>query len=201
MSESACNLSQLTGRLEAWNLLLAIFVLNGQVVKNKKAPTHCRDESAQIFIEVAEYVRRTIYPNCPTFPSAAECEHLCSLGPVWLFPQDTMQRFYLGSQRDKESALSRLHPSVRMHVVVLPATTTGIVEQIAFKLKMPENCRPGSWSFRDRNGRASRQTDRGFEMRKCLHPLDHRRICLDDRDQVLHLPQIPIPLLCKHRLH
>ena len=170
------------------NLLLGILALKGQVVKDKKAATHCRDESPQILIEVAEYARRTFY------------SHLCSLGPAWLFPQDMMQRFDLGFQRDKESALSRLHPPVRMHVVVLPATTAGIVEQIAFKLKIPENCRPGSWSFRDKHGRVSRQTDRGFEMRKCLHPLDHRRICLDYCDQVLHLPQIPIPpYICTHK--
>ena len=96
-----------------------------------------------------------------------------------------MQRIDLGFQRDKESALSRLHPSVRMHVVVLPATDTGIVEQVAFKLKMLEKSRHGSWRFRDKHDRVFRQTDSGFEMRKCLHPLDHRRILLDYRDQEL----------------
>ena len=66
MSESAGNLSQLTGRLEAWNLLLGALAFKGQVFNDKKSETHCRDEAAQIIIEVAEYVRRTFHPDCPT---------------------------------------------------------------------------------------------------------------------------------------
>ena len=86
-----------------------------------------------------------------------------------------------------------------MRVVALPATLSGIVEQIAFRFKMPEKSRHGHWSYRDEQGRVSRQKERGFAKRRCLHPIDHRSIMIDLRDQKSTLPDIPIPPdVCDH---
>ena len=144
-------------------------------------------------------MRRTAYPDCPCFPTTEQCQHLRRVGPAWLFPQGMMERFDLGSQRNKESCLSRLASSVRMNVVLLPATTYGVVEQVAFRLLRPELVKHGRWCFRDKFGRASRHENRGFDRRGCVYPEDYQQMCLDYRNYKTHLPRIPIPPdLCLH---
>ena len=63
----ASHVSQVSGRLGAWEVLVAASSLKGQANKLHKS-THCKNESGLVFSEVAECVRSTIYLDCPLFP-------------------------------------------------------------------------------------------------------------------------------------
>ena len=185
---TASHASQVSGRLDGWEKLLAALHLKGHANPEDK-PSHCRDEAGKVFAEVAECIRSTLYPDCPPFLSVEQCQYICKHGPAWIFPQNVVRRFQLGSQRDRESVLNRIPAPQRTRALVLPATLEGKVNQIAFRVTKPPYKR-GRYSFRNSKhcaflAKKNEDTPPAGVWRPwtILNPRDHGKF----------LPHIPLP--------